>query len=103
MMACRCSADSANISVMSLSDKDRIDDVEKVLQLMMNELGDAQFNESIVDADTAPYDSIRQTTWKELLDRILIDDLGWKRYRLTKYGCLKGVELLKLTEDPVLA
>ncbi len=102
-MDCLCSAECGKVRVMSLSEKDRTDDAKRVLTLMMNEIGNNQFNEPIVDADKRAYKSAHDTTWTELLNRLYIDDLGWRQYRLTKYGWLKGVELLGLTKDSQFA
>ena len=86
-----------------MSDEDRIQDVENVLRLMMKELEDAPFDALFVDGDKDPYNAICLTTWKELLNRNLVSDQGWKQYRFTGDGWLKGVELLNLTADPNFA
>jgi len=88
---------------MSISETERLADVEKLLRLMFNELGEGPYDALFVDSEQPPYNTIRLTTWKELLDRNLISDLAWKQYRLTSWGWLKAVELLKISDDPTFA
>jgi len=88
---------------VSLSETERLADVEKLLRLLFNELGEEPYDALLADSEQPPYSVIRLTTWKELLDRDMISDMGWKQYRLTARGWLKTIGLLKMNDDPTFA
>ena len=88
---------------MSLSEQARIADVHKGLRLMMAELRDAPFDGLFANGDALPYSELELTTWDELTERGWVTDWGLRRYRFTGAGWRTGVDLLKLTDDPVFS
>src|SRR6266516_2450540 len=88
---------------MSLSIQARLDDVEKLVRLAMETLGDNEVDALFIDGDAAPFSEIQPTTWEEAKRRGYVKDRGWQTYQFAANGWLKGVELLKLTEDAAFA
>ena len=88
---------------MSLSEAARIADVHKGLKLMMEGLGDAQFDLLFADGDKLPYSELELTTWDELTERGWVTAWDFRRYRFTGPGWRAGVDLLQLVDDPGFA
>ncbi|MCI0724915.1 MAG: hypothetical protein L0338_39020 [Acidobacteria bacterium] len=79
---------------MTLSEKDRVANIELSFRLLMAELGDRSISRTFFDPHLPPFDGVLQTTWKELCDQGWIEEwelYGQPHYRLTGRGWIEGL------------
>jgi len=85
---------------MTLSREDRIQDLADALRRMTEDVSEQAVWRVDVEIKSERYQHIRNTTWKELIDR------GWAKWftyntcQLTMVGWRKGIQLLGLDKDP---
>jgi hypothetical protein len=84
---------------MSMSREARIENMEKALSLMFEDIGDRFFAHVYIRIDDSRYASIKATTWKELADRYLIRNIGHGNVIFTGYGWRTSLMSLKLHES----
>jgi hypothetical protein len=56
-----------------------------------------------IKAEAAPFYEILPTTWEEAERRQYVRIFAWQTYQFAEEGWLKGVEVLKLTDDATFA
>ncbi|MGA2274436.1 MAG: hypothetical protein ABSH00_12845 [Bryobacteraceae bacterium] len=84
---------------MTKSREDRVANLLLALKLMTEDVGENALYRTDIAVDSERYRQVYGTTWKELLDRGLIEYFCLDTYHLTPTGWGKGVQLLKLNED----
>jgi len=88
---------------MSLSIQTRSDDLDWLVRLAMQELGENDFDALFINAEAVPFNEIRHTTWEEAKSRRYLKSQAWRTFQFAEKGWLRGVELLNLTQDPAFA
>lgn len=88
---------------MSLSEQARSNNLDLLVRYAMQELGDNEFDYLFIRAEDQPFDEIVPTTWEEAKRRCYVKNQAWQTYQFAGNGWLRGIELLRLTEDPVFA
>jgi hypothetical protein len=83
---------------MSVSEKDRLDNIELALRLMMQDLGEP-YGWQEHDAKTAKFGPVLRTTWEELAERGLVNARTFDRYELTGPGWIAGLRVAGAFED----
>jgi hypothetical protein len=89
---------------MSISEAERREDKRRTLGLMLGQLGDLAVYQLGVEPTDPGFTDVLPTTWRELLDDVLIDDdrttFNRPVYRLTRHGWLEALSLSgKLKSD----
>lgn len=83
---------------MSVSEKDRLDNIALALRLMMQDLGEPyEWHEH--DAKTEKFEAVLRTTWEELAERGLVKPRTFDRYELTGPGWIAGLRIAGAFED----
>jgi|GEM_PF-5299190 len=84
---------------MTRSREDRVANLALALKLVAEEVGENALYRIDIDINSERYRQIYRTTWKEMLDRGLVEYFFIDTYHLTTVGWRKGVQLLKLNEE----
>jgi len=90
---------------VSLSQQARHDDIRRVLELMLAQIGGQAIDRVLFNRDEPPFDEIYPTTWKELAEEYLIkslDGVGLQLFRLTGHGWYTALEQSNCLSDPTL-
>jgi hypothetical protein len=79
---------------MSLSEKERVENLEYALRLIVRDIGDNSILTSFIPHDGSEYANILNTTWKELKSRTIIRSLNIRppRYVMTGYGWIVALK-----------
>jgi hypothetical protein len=78
---------------MTLSERDRLANLEAALSLMMEEVGDKAIDVTLFDPKAATFGGIYQTTWKDLERRRWVEGHR-EKYRLTGRGWIRALQRL---------
>jgi|SRR5579872_138387 len=85
---------------MSLSREERIANLEYALKVFVRDVNDNWIRHVHITPGGDEYDVIFETTWKELISRIFLEELSMPGYFfLTGHGWLTGLELLGRKTD----
>ncbi|MGC9972554.1 MAG: hypothetical protein ABSE56_18380 [Bryobacteraceae bacterium] len=85
---------------MTKSREDRVANLALALKLMTEDAGENALYRIDININAERYRQIYATTWKELLDRGLVEYFFIDTYHLTTLGWRNGVQLMKLHEEP---
>lgn len=85
---------------MTLSRDARIANFADALRKMTEDVGENALYRIDICTNSERYQHIHTTTWKELLDRGYVEYFFIDTYHLTPLGWRKGIQLLKLDEEP---
>ncbi len=81
---------------MTLSKQQRMDDLEKALALILEQLGDRQLNRVLFNPGEPPFDEILPTSWPTLEEYGMIDITsylgGASHFTLTGHGWLTAMQ-----------
>jgi hypothetical protein len=83
---------------MSVSEKDRLENIALALRLMMQNLGEPYAWQEH-DAKTAKFEPVLRATWDELAERGLVNPRTFDRYELTGSGWIAGLRVIGAFED----
>ena len=82
---------------MSLSNRDREDNIVVALRLLMQDLGEP-YEWQVHDAGPEKFSDVHHTTWDELVERGLVKRT-FGRYSLTGDGWIEGLKVTGLFDD----
>jgi len=80
--------------VMTISRNDRMEDLKDALKRMTEDVGEQAVWRVDIGVESERYKHVKNTTWKELLDRGLVKWFCPGYYQLTVGGWRAGVQLL---------
>ena len=80
--------------LMTISRDDRMEDLKDTLKRMVEDVGEQAVWRVDINVESDRYKHVKNTTWKELLDRGLVKWLCPGYYQLTVGGWRAGVQLL---------
>ena len=85
---------------MSLSMKERKDNLVLTIRLMMQNLAEP-YSWQEHDATEAKFVNVHRTTWEELMERGLVKGRSFDRYTLTGDGWIAGLKAVGLFDDTI--
>ena|ERR1017187_48970 len=87
---------------MTISQNDRMEDLKDALKRMAEDVGEQAVWRVDIGVESERYQHVKNTTWKELLDRGLVKWHCPGYYQLTVAGWRAGVQLLGWDKGPEL-